>query len=173
MTQEKPTPSKLSLNLRKMKFMQRGMSESERHSLEEANSKIITNEHWELDLPPMGKNDSSYEQLDGISLCVKLKHGRMSFGGFNKAIEKLMYELNREEKTEDDATADSDASVSDEEMAERYSTLIGTVAKKFKSKNTTDNDFERKGRKLDNDVNETEVPAKVKRTNKRFLKPSE
>lgn len=158
--------------------MQRGMSEAERQALEEADSKIVTREHWELDLPPMGKKDNKFETVDGISLCLKLKHGRMSFGGYNKATERLMYERNQENQSEEEITVDTDASISEDEMAERYSTLIGTVAKRFKSKKSaSDNVPTGKGRKPDDREDySAEVPAKIQRTsdksnNKRFLKP--
>ncbi|CAK8678041.1 unnamed protein product [Clavelina lepadiformis] len=170
MTQEKGTATKLSLNLRKMKFMQRCMSENERQELEESD-KIITSEHWELDLPEMLENESRFLHIPSITHFEPCRHGRLSFGGYNKAIEKLMKELEQPKENDDDGH-NSDLSISDDEMAERYSSLVGTVGNKFKanSKQST-----KKGRKLEPLAEDKEQSLQVKRTklDKRgFMKPS-
>ena len=126
MTQEKRTTSKLSMNIRKMKFMQRSLTEQERRELEES-EKIITNEHWELDIPSLGVKNTKFEVAQSFLICESYRFGHLSFGGFNKYIERLMRELNSDETDEYHESAD----ISDNEMAEHYLSLGGTIAKRF------------------------------------------
>lgn len=72
-----------------------------------------------------------------ISQCKDLLDGRLSFGGMNPEIEKLMsndyvkkFEASEKAKEKD---------VSDVEMAKGYSTLVNTMNNKFKSKNQRNN----------------------------------
>jgi len=166
MTQVKQSNTRLSLNVRKMKFMQRGMGEEERRELQ-ASEKIVTNEHWELEIPSLGERKIGFEILESFLYCRPCLHGRMSFGGFNKQIEKLMMELNGVKAKEEIYTEDAD--ISDNEMAEHYVSLAGTVANRFKktnkaSKRTSTGDDDLKA-----------IPLKLKRTStidgKGFMKP--
>lgn len=168
MTQEKNVKTNLSLNVRKMKFMQHCLSEEARKELEESEKTIHSSEHWVLDLPPMNESKKKYESFNSHELCSKFYFQRLSFGGYNKSIEKLMLEyMDINNKGEDNAR-DSDVSISDDEMAERFSTLVGTIANKFKKP-------AKKTRKLNSDANET--PNKIQKTksfvtDKRgFIKP--
>uniref|UniRef100_A0A2K6GNW2 M-phase phosphoprotein 6 n=1 Tax=Propithecus coquereli TaxID=379532 RepID=A0A2K6GNW2_PROCO len=119
--------TKLSKNLMRMKFMQRGLDSETKKQLEGEEKKIIGEEHWYLDLPALTKRQS-------FLLCEDLLYGRMSFRGFNPEVEKLMLQMNAKNKAEvfEDKTEEVD--VSDEEMARRYETLVGTIGKKFAKK---------------------------------------
>ncbi|XP_002122584.2 M-phase phosphoprotein 6-like [Ciona intestinalis] len=161
MTQEKKEGSKLSLNLRKMKFMQRCLGEEAKRELEESENRGVTSEHWELDLPNIEAKPCKYLILDSYNLCDNFKYGRLSYGGYNKVIEKLM-----EEFTKKDVEVESDVSISDEEMTERFNSLVGNVAKRF----TKTKSGNKKSRKLEDNV--TNVKKKVpKLDNKGFMKP--
>ncbi|KAG3277639.1 MPHOSPH6-like, partial [Ictidomys tridecemlineatus] len=55
--------------------------------------------------------------------------------GFNPEVEKLMLQMNAKNKAEDeDEDEIVEIDVSDEEMARRYETLVGTIGKKFAKK---------------------------------------
>ena len=166
MTQTKPTT--LSLNIRKMKFMQRGMGEDEKRALQNS-EKIITSEHWELDIPSLGEKKKDFEIFESFLYCRPCLHGRMSYGGFNKQIEKLMLELNGGKIEEEIYTEDAD--ISDNEMAEHYVSLSSTVAKRFEKFKTVKAS---KRLRISDDLRA--IPTKVKRTTqidkKGFMKPN-
>ncbi|CAO2609783.1 M-phase phosphoprotein 6 [Lemmus lemmus] len=87
----------------------------------------------------------------------------MSFRGFNPEVEKLMLQMNSKNKAaaaDDDETVEVD--VSDEEMARRYETLVGTIGKKFAKKRDRAN--------YEEDENGNIKPIKTK---KMFLKPQD
>uniref|UniRef100_A0A452IU60 Uncharacterized protein n=1 Tax=Gopherus agassizii TaxID=38772 RepID=A0A452IU60_9SAUR len=156
--------TKLSKNLLRMKFMQRGLDSETKKQLEEEEKKIISEEHWHLDLPELKEKESFIIEERSFMPCEDLLYGRMSFKGFNPEIEKLMIQMNaryKKEEIEADDTAEAD--VSDEEMARRYETLVGTIRKKFLKK--------RDQRVLqDEDENSNMRPSKAK---KMFLKPQD
>ncbi|XP_030437628.1 M-phase phosphoprotein 6 [Gopherus evgoodei] len=156
--------TKLSKNLLRMKFMQRGLDSETKKQLEEEEKKIISEEHWYLDLPELKEKESFIIEERSFMPCEDLLYGRMSFKGFNPEIEKLMIQMNaryKKEEIEADDTAEAD--VSDEEMARRYETLVGTIRKKFLKK--------RDQRVLqDEDENSNMRPSKAK---KMFLKPQD
>ncbi|KAH1181674.1 M-phase phosphoprotein 6 [Mauremys mutica] len=156
--------TKLSKNLLRMKFMQRGLDSETKKQLEEEEKKIISEEHWYLDLPELKEKESFIIEERSFMPCEDLLYGRMSFKGFNPEIEKLMIQMNsryKKEEIEADDTAEAD--VSDEEMARRYETLVGTIGKKFLKK--------RDQRVLqDEDENSNMRPSKAK---KMFLKPQD
>lgn len=155
MTQEKhkSNSAQLSLNIRKMKFMQRCLGEEERRELEES-KRIITDEHWELDMPSLGDRNQKFEIIKSLLYCQSYYHGRLSFGGFNKSVEKLMKELNYfQDKVEPYVES---VDVSDNEMAEHYLSLEGTLGKRFNRNNAP------KKRFIDNE-NNADIPSKAKR----------
>ncbi|XP_034644523.1 M-phase phosphoprotein 6 [Trachemys scripta elegans] len=156
--------TKLSKNLLRMKFMQRGLDSETKKQLEEEEKKIISEEHWYLDLPELKEKESFIIEERSFMPCEDLLYGRMSFKGFNPEVEKLMIQMNsryKKEEIEADDTAEAD--VSDEEMARRYETLVGTIGKKFLKK--------RDQRVLqDEDENSNMRPSKAK---KMFLKPQD
>uniref|UniRef100_A0A8C2LJD5 M-phase phosphoprotein 6 n=1 Tax=Cricetulus griseus TaxID=10029 RepID=A0A8C2LJD5_CRIGR len=115
--------TKLSKNLLRMKFMQRGLDSETKKQLEEEEKKMISDEHWYLDLPEFKEKESFIIEQQSFSLCEDLLYGRMSFRGFNPEVEKLMLQMNSKNKAvaEEEETVEVD--VSDEEMARRYETL--------------------------------------------------
>ncbi|CAM2101129.1 M-phase phosphoprotein 6 [Lepidochelys kempii] len=156
--------TKLSKNLLRMKFMQRGLDSETKKQLEEEEKKIISEEHWYLDLPELKEKESFIIEERSFMPCEDLLYGRMSFKGFNPEVEKLMIQMNsryKKEEIEADDTAEAD--VSDEEMARRYETLVRTIGKKFLKK--------RDQRVLQGeDENSNMRPSKAK---KMFLKPQD
>uniref|UniRef100_UPI000E55A104 M-phase phosphoprotein 6 n=1 Tax=Urocitellus parryii TaxID=9999 RepID=UPI000E55A104 len=110
--------TKLSKNLLRMKFMQRGLDSETKKQLEEEEKKIISEEHWYLDLPELKEKESVIIEEQSFLLCEDLLYGRMSFRGFNPEVEKLMLQMNAKNKTEDeDEDEIVELDVSDEEMA--------------------------------------------------------
>ncbi|XP_038224840.1 M-phase phosphoprotein 6 [Dermochelys coriacea] len=156
--------TRLSKNLLRMKFMQRGLDSETKKQLEEEEKKIISEEHWYLDLPELKEKESFIIEERSFMPCEDLLYGRMSFKGFNPEVEKLMIQMNsryKKEEIEADDTAEAD--VSDEEMARRYETLVRTIGKKFLKK--------RDQRVLQGeDENSNMRPSKAK---KMFLKPQD
>ncbi|KFO35757.1 M-phase phosphoprotein 6 [Fukomys damarensis] len=155
--------TKLSKNLLRMKFMQRGLDSETKKQLEEEEKKIISEEHWYLDLPELKEKESFIIEEQSFLLCEDLLYGRMSFRGFNPEVEKLMLQMNaknKAEEEEEDGTVELD--VSDEEMARRYETLVGTIGKKFAKKRDRAN--------YEEDENGNTKPVKTK---KMFLKPQD
>lgn len=155
--------TKLSKNLLRMKFMQRGLDSETKKQLEEEEKKIISEEHWYLDLPELKEKESVIIEEQSFLLCEDLLYGRMSFRGFNPEVEKLMLQMNAKNKTEeDDEDEIVELDVSDEEMARRYETLVGTIGKKFAKK--------RDRAHYEEDENGDIKPVKAK---KMFLKPQD
>ncbi|XP_066050781.1 M-phase phosphoprotein 6 isoform X1 [Chamaea fasciata] len=165
--------SKLSKNLLRMKFMQRGLDSQTKKQLEEEEKKIISEEHWYLDVPDLKEKESCIIEERSFLRCEDLVYGRMSFKGFNPEIEKLMIQMNskcKEEEIEEDDKMEAD--VSDEEMARRYETLVGTIGKKFLRKRDQhvlkDDDEDE-----DAEVEEGNNKRPSKRAKKMFLKPQD
>ncbi|XP_053305354.1 M-phase phosphoprotein 6 [Spea bombifrons] len=155
---------KLSKNLLRMKFMQRSIDAETRKQLEEDEKKIISDEHWYLDLPELKEKESFIIEERSFLPCEEFLFGRMSFKGFNPEVEKLMIQMNAKEKTEeviDDGKMEVD--VTDEEMARRYESLVGTIQKKFAKK--------RDQKVLREEDENCNVPSnKIKKT---FIKPQD
>ncbi|XP_029463979.1 M-phase phosphoprotein 6 [Rhinatrema bivittatum] len=127
--------SKLSKNLLRMKFMQRGLDAETKKQLAEEERKIISDEHWYLDLPELKEKESFIIEERSFVFCEDLVYGRMSFKGFNPEVEKLMITMNAKNKAEEeDEEGEMEVDVSDEEMARRYETLVGSIRKKYTKK---------------------------------------
>ncbi|XP_057593428.1 M-phase phosphoprotein 6-like [Hippopotamus amphibius kiboko] len=126
--------TKLSKNLLHMKFMQRGLDLETKKQLEEEEKKIISEEHWYLDLPELKEEESFIMEEQSLLLCEDFLYGRMSFRGFNPEVEKVMLQMNAKNKAEGVEEETVELDVSDEEMARRYETLVGTIGKKFAQK---------------------------------------
>ncbi|KAM9351714.1 M-phase phosphoprotein 6 isoform 3-T3 [Symphorus nematophorus] len=144
---------KLSKNLLRMKFMQRGLDAETKKQLEEDEKRIISDEHWNLII----------EEKSFVP-CEDLKYGRFSFKGFNPEVEKLMVLMNpkdEEDKEEEDISR-MQTDVTDEEMALRYESLVGSMKKKFAKK--------RERAAMEEDENQNVVETKSKRA---FMKPQE
>ncbi|XP_054889567.1 M-phase phosphoprotein 6 [Poeciliopsis prolifica] len=157
---------KLSKNLLRMKFMQRGLDAETKKQLEEDEKRIISDEHWYLDLPELKAKENLIIEEKSLVPCEDLIYGRMSFKGFNPEVEKLMVLLNpkdeKEEEEEDMGCMQTD--ITDEDMALRYESLVGTMKKKFAKK--------RERAAMDEDeVNQNVVVKNSKK--KAFLKPQD
>ncbi|NXG52007.1 MPH6 phase, partial [Psilopogon haemacephalus] len=177
--------TKLSKNLLRMKFMQRGLDSQTKKQLEEEEKKIISEEHWYLDLPDLKEKESYIIEERSFMPCEDLLYGRMSFKGFNPEIEKLMIQMNSKYKEKEIEVDDKmEADVSDEEMARRqvtfpdiiniswandiYETLVGTIGKKFMRK---------RDQRVLQDEDEVEDGSSnirpSKKAKKKFLKPQD
>ncbi|XP_024120028.1 M-phase phosphoprotein 6 [Oryzias melastigma] len=154
---------KLSKNLLRMKFMQRGLDAETKKQLEEDERRIISDEHWYLDLPELCTKETLLVEEESFVPCEDLQFGRISFRGFNPAVEKLMALLNPKDEDEEEMDVSCmQTDVTDEEMALRYESLVGSMKKKFAKK--------RERAAMDqNDINH-EMDSEKKRT---FLKPQD
>ncbi|KAJ1084309.1 hypothetical protein NDU88_004461 [Pleurodeles waltl] len=157
---------KLSKNLLRMKFMQRGLDPETRKQLEEDEKKIICDEHWYLDLPELKEKENAIVEERSFVPCEDLLYGRMSFKGFNPEVEKLMIQMNSAvpaDEEEDGKIGKMEADISDEEMARRYESLVGTIKKKFTKKRSQPV------------VNEDDENRNIKgnKAKKMFLKPQD
>ncbi|XP_006876186.1 PREDICTED: M-phase phosphoprotein 6-like [Chrysochloris asiatica] len=130
--------------------------------LEEEEKKIISEEHWYLDLPELKEKESVIIEEQRFSLCEDLLYGRMSFRGFNPEVEKLMLQMNSKSKTEEVKDEAVEIDVSDAEMARKYESLVGTIGKKFAKKRDRAN--------FEEDENGNMKKTKTKKV---FLKPQD
>lgn len=157
-------PAKLSKNLLRMKFMQRGLDAETKKQLEEDEKRIISDEHWYLDLPELKTKENLIIEEKSIVPCEDLRYGRISFMGFNPEVEKLMVLMNPKEDTEEEEEVDlsrMETDVTDEQMALRYESLISSMKKKF-------------AKKRDHSViDEEDVNQNIVTKNKVFLKPQD
>ncbi|KAM4554234.1 M-phase phosphoprotein 6 [Fundulus diaphanus] len=156
---------RLSKNLLRMKFMQRGLDAEAKKQLEEDEKRIISDEHWYLDLPDLKAKENMIIEEKSLVPCEDLFFGRLSFKGFNPEVEKLMLLLNPKDKKEEEEedVSHMQTDVTDEEMALRYESLVGTLKKKFAKK--------RERAAMDEeDVNQNVVE---KTSKKAFLKPQD
>ncbi|XP_017259476.1 M-phase phosphoprotein 6 [Kryptolebias marmoratus] len=152
---------KLSKNLLRMKFMQRGLDAETKKQLEEDEKRIISDEHWYLDLPELKAKENLMVEEKSFVPCEELRFGRLSIKGFNPEVEKLMVLMNPKEKEEEEDVSRMQTDVTDEEMALRYEALVGSMKKKFAKK--------RERAALDeDDVNQNVVETEPKRG---FMKP--
>ncbi|XP_019113331.1 M-phase phosphoprotein 6 [Larimichthys crocea] len=129
---------KLSKNLLRMKFMQRGLDAETKKQLEEDEKRIISDEHWYLDLPELKAKESLIIEEQSFVPCEDLKFGRISFKGFNPEVEKLMILMNPRGEEGGGGGGGGESrmqmDVTDEEMALRYESLVGSMKKKFAKK---------------------------------------
>ncbi|XP_030281033.1 M-phase phosphoprotein 6 [Sparus aurata] len=155
---------KLSKNLLRMKFMQRGLDAETKKQLEEDEKRIISDEHWYLDLPELKAKENLIIEEKSFVPCEDLKYGRISFKGFNPEVEKLMALMNpKEEEEEPEEVSRMQTDVTDEEMALRYESLVGSMKKKFAKKR-------QRSATEEEDVNHNVVETNTKRV---FLKPQD
>ncbi|XP_059168931.1 M-phase phosphoprotein 6-like [Physella acuta] len=150
----------LSKNVLQMKFMQRSVLRIEKEQNEEEQQKVIDDEHWVLDIPDYKTKESLFLQNQSYVVCEGLRFGRQSYQGFNPEIEKIMRLQNAEEEAKRSEEIEKQNSVSDQEMVNRYSSLMGVIAKKFAKKRNR------------NDVAENDESGEP-RSKKTFMKPSD
>ncbi|XP_063802034.1 M-phase phosphoprotein 6 [Pseudophryne corroboree] len=155
---------KLSKNLLRMKFMHRSLDPLTKKQLEEEEKKIISDEHWCLELSELKEKESFIIEERSFLPCEDFLYGRMSFKGFNPEVEKLMVQMNSKSKEEEEVEEERmDVDVSDEEMVRRYESLVGTIKRKFAKK--------RDRKVLQGEAENSNVKSsKVKRT---FIKPQD
>ncbi|KAK0041028.1 M-phase phosphoprotein 6 [Biomphalaria pfeifferi] len=158
----KRSSAQLSKNVLQMKFMQRSALRIEQEQNEENLQKIIDDEHWALDLPDYKTKESVFLKDQSYTFCEQLQYGRQSFKGCNPDIEKIMKVKLQEQQLKASAEKEKLNSVSDVDMAKRYSTLMHVIAKKFEKK---------RKRKTGDDVDG--VDDSQAQTKKSFMKPSE
>ncbi|XP_053174907.1 M-phase phosphoprotein 6 [Scomber japonicus] len=160
---------KLSKNLMRMKFMQRGLDAETKKQLEEDEKRIISDEHWYLDLPELKAKENLIIEEKSFVPCEDLYYGRMSVKGFNPEVEKLMALMNPKEEVEKEEEEDlrrMQTDVTDEEMALRYESLVGSMKKKFAKKRERAAIVE----EVEEDMNQNVVETNPKRV---FLKPQD
>lgn len=117
-----------------MKFMKRKAETDYRRQLEEERQRAIQESHWVLDGQEQ-EDRGCVEFEPSYVICEQLyRNGRMSFKNFNPAVEKMCKEMLAEEDLAQSEAREREETVSDEEMAKRYESLVGTVAKKFTTK---------------------------------------
>jgi len=159
------TRRSLSKNVMQMKFMIRGKEQVTESS--EGKSKKRHDSEWVVGgVDQITKNvpysfDTSYVECEEL-----LPYGRMSFLNFNPSVEKKYKELLHKANMKLSGDREDFDGISDEEMAERYETLVDTVAKKFKSKG--------KRKSGDNSASSDEEEGEdslAKRAKRGFVKP--
>ncbi|KAF1386328.1 hypothetical protein PFLUV_G00093620 [Perca fluviatilis] len=161
---------KLSKNLLRMKFMQRGLDAETKKQLEEDEKRIISDEHWYLDLPELKAKENLIVEEKSFGPCEELRYGRFSFKGFNPEVEKLMLLMNPRDETEtrdEEDLSRMQTDVTDEEMALRYESLVESMKKKFAKKR------ERAAPKDDEEEEDVNHNAVETTTKRKFLKPQD
>ncbi|XP_052400122.1 M-phase phosphoprotein 6 [Carassius gibelio] len=168
-TMAKDGAAKLSKNVLRMKFMQRGLDAELKKQLDEEEKRIISDEHWFLDLPELKAKENHIIEERSYAPCEDLVFGRMSFRGFNPEVEKLMLLMNthqeEEEDDEDGNVSRMETDITDEEMAKRYESMVESMRKKFAKKRNRSTVT-----KSEEDVNCNVVEDQPKRA---FLKPQD
>lgn len=108
-----------------MKFMKRTRDKTEKMEEEEVRSQMFDSEVT----PAMRVEGDRFIMEPSFVNIENLKFGRFSYKGMNPEIETIMLEeANLEEATR------QDVDVTDQEMADRYKNLVGTIEKKFSKK---------------------------------------
>ncbi|XP_022901799.1 M-phase phosphoprotein 6 [Onthophagus taurus] len=136
--------AKLSKAILDMKFMKktrdRVLKEEEDAEGQDMYANEITDE--------MRKSGNIIFVETGIFHCKDLIEGRLSFGGMNPDVEKLMQEGYTEKLTE--ANLKKEQEVTDVEMAKGYSSLIDNMGKKFQNKKNKNFNVQHKKKKFRN-----------------------
>lgn len=118
--------------------MQRGLDAEAKKQLDDEEKRIISDEHWFLDLPELKAKENYIIEERSYVPCEDLVYGRMSFRGFNPEVEKLMLLMNTQQEEddgeEDDNVSRMETDITDEEMARRYESLVESMRKKFAKK---------------------------------------
>nr|CAD7596388.1 unnamed protein product [Timema genevievae] len=156
MTSQHDEKTKLSKGILDMKFMKR--SKEKALQQKEADdgfgffSDVITEE--------MKQGSNKFIVETSFVPCEDLIVGRLSFQGMNPVIERIMQE--EEDAKREKVAPKVEADVSDNEMAHRYSTLVGTIGRKYNTKRGHTREHIHKGE------SRSSAPKK-----KKFLKPQE
>nr|CAD7440468.1 unnamed protein product [Timema bartmani] len=156
MTAQHDEKTKLSKGILDMKFMKR--SKEKVLQQKEADdgfgffSDVITEE--------MKQGSNKFIIETSFVPCEDLIVGRLSFQGMNPVIERIMQE--EEDAKREKVVPKVEADVSDNEMAHRYSTLVGTIGRKYNTKRGHTREHIHKGE------SRSSAPKKKKL---KFLKP--
>ncbi|KXJ18432.1 M-phase phosphoprotein 6 [Exaiptasia diaphana] len=164
MADTRPAKVTLSKNLMEMKFMQRRSESNYRKELEEERKRMIDESHWVIQ--KAGSERGQVEIEPSYIKCEQLySNGRMSFKNFNPTVEKLFKEMKALDEEMFSEERERETTVSDEEMARRYDTLVGTIGKKFTSK--------RNRSSTDDSQDRTTSPSHKKKLKAEFMKPKD
>ena len=165
----------LSKNVMQMKFMQKGVVKRVDPDEEMEQRIQRSKEHWVIGGLPDAPVELPYSFDTGIVMCEDLLPiGRMSFKNFNKVVEETHKQVLKQAKKKCTTTVDDDAAedISDDEMAERFETLVQTIDSKFKGKRKRAGG-DGGGVSSDSDSDDNEEAKELKKRAKRgFLKPS-
>lgn len=125
---DKQNVSKLSKAILEMKFMKKTKEKVEKE-IDDAEGQAMYSDQI---TDEMRKTGNLVFISTSMTICKNLVDGRLSFGGMNPEIEKLM--AKDYNKFVGEAETRKEKDVTDVEMAEGYSTLVETVGKKFQTK---------------------------------------
>ena len=114
----------LSKNVCAMKFMMQRENKQLDKEQEE-----FQGEEWHLQMEPITEKISKYSTFTTFCESHDLRYGRMSFGGFNEKLEKLL-----NEKEGSDSESEEGKDIDDAEMAQRLGGLSNTIGNKLKRK---------------------------------------
>ncbi|CAG9773602.1 unnamed protein product [Ceutorhynchus assimilis] len=128
----------LSKNLLEMKFMKK-TKEQVLKKRDDAEGQAMYSKQIS-DKMRKSDGDIIFRQAS-ISNCKNLVEGRLSFGGMNRVVEKLME--SDYNKKYFDAEKRKEKDVSDEQMAKEYSTVVDTLNKKFRPKKQRNQKFQK------------------------------
>lgn len=169
--------TKLSKHLLQMKFMQREAIREEQEQLRSENQRAIDDEHWVLDVPMSTQSKCTFTVEPSFVICENLMFGRRSFKGFNPEIEKICNTIDSNQALRETEEREKETNVDDEEMAERYQSLVGTIAKKFtkrRHKSGVGDTDETDKTVVDKQGQDNRVPKTKKlKVHKKFLKPED
>ncbi|CAH1975638.1 unnamed protein product [Acanthoscelides obtectus] len=125
---------KLSKGILDMKFMKRTKEKVEKAKEDAEGQSMYSSEITD----EMRRTGNLVFISTSIVNCKNLIDGRLSFGGMNPEIEKLMANDYSKQLEEEEKKKEKD--ITDVEMAEGYSTVVNTIEKKFnKSKHRSKN----------------------------------
>jgi len=161
----------LSKNVLQMKFMKRGKPESG----DVVTKQKIDAAHWVIGGIQRHVKQIPYEFDTSHILCEELLPvGRMSYLNFNPLVQKTHEELLAKAKIKYSLDSD-DEDLSDGEMAKRYESLIGTIAKKFqpagKRKHTSKVDTKISVESNSDSESDEDIKQLKKRARRGFIKP--
>ena len=125
---EEAKPIQLSKSILDMKFMKKTKERVQKEQEDAEGKAMYSNEITE----EMKKSGNIIFTETSILNCRNLVEGRLSFGGMNPEIEKLMTDDFTKKKQEVERKKETD--ISDEKMAQEYSTLVDTIGNKFSGK---------------------------------------
>lgn len=128
---EKQNVTKLSKGILEMKFMKKTKEKVEKE-IDDAEGQAMYSDQI---TDEMRRTGNLVFISTSMTVCKHLVDGRLSFGGINPEIEKLMAKDYNKLVGEEETKKEKD--IGDVEMAEGYSTLVDTVGKKFHSRQNT------------------------------------